>query len=63
MTKKTINGQEVEANIWNMNMSSSNDSDQEESEDLEKEGDSSHSGQQELILATAGGGVYNVVQD
>lgn len=61
MTKTNKSGQEVEANIWNMNMDdSSNESGQS---DDESHKDTSVVQQDLMILASAGSGVYNVVQD
>ena len=62
LTKTNKSGQQVEANMWNMNMNSSNESEQSDDES-NKEGGTSIVQQDLMILASAGSGVYNVVQD
>lgn len=61
LTKTNKSGQQVEANMWNMNMNSSNES--EQSDDESNKETTSIVQQDLMILASAGSGVYNVVQD
>lgn len=59
LTKTNKSGQQVEANMWNMNMNSSNES--EQSDDESNKETTSIVQQDLMILASAGSGVYNVV--
>ena len=63
MTKTNKSGQQVEANMWNMNMDSSNESEQSDDESNKEGGGASIVQQDLMILESAGIGVYNVVQD
>ncbi len=61
MTKTNKSGQQVEANMWNMNMDSSNESEQSDDESNKERGAASIVQQDLMILESAGIGVYNVV--
>ena len=61
MTKTNKSGQQVEANMWNMNMDSSNESEQSDDESNKEGGGISIVQQDLMILESAGIGVYNVV--
>ena len=61
MTKTNKSGQQVEANMWNMNMDSSNESEQSDDESNKENGTASIVQQDLMILESAGIGVYNVV--
>ena len=61
MTKTNKSGQQVEANMWNMNMDSSNESEQSDDESNKEGGAASIVQQDLMILESTGIGVYNVV--
>ena len=61
MTKTNKSGQQVEANMWNMNMDSSNESEQSDDESNKEGGGESIVQQDLMILESTGIGVYNVV--
>ena len=61
MTKTNKSGEQVEANMWNMNMDSSNQSEQSDDESNKEGGGISIVQQDLMILESAGIGVYNVV--